>query len=561
MSALVAAGGLNGFANDIPLLTLLIAVPVIGAIVLAFVGRRATSTARNVALVTSGLTALLALLTVLAFDRHNSGYQFQSHHTWFTAFGVHWTLAVDGISIFLVALSALMFPIAIYLTKLEKDFRAFAGWMLVLEAGCIGSFMALDLFLFFVFFEVVLIPMYFLIIGWGGERRGYAALKFFLYTFVSSAVMLIGIIALVFITSHKTGGGLTFDFEALRAAKAYTETQGKWIFFAFALAFAVKTPLFPVHTWSPVSYEQAPIASVVVSTAVMVKLGTYGFVRFCVSMFPDAAHDFAPVLMTLAVIGMTYGAIVAAVQKDLRRLLAYSSISNLGFIVLGTFVFSHEALSGAVLQMVNHGLTSGALFLLVAMLYARTHTTRLEHLGGLQKAMPVLAAFFVTAVMSSIGVPGLNGFIGEFLILSGSFVTHRWWAVAATSAVILAAVYLLWAYQQVFHGPMREQEHAHDELANPDVSHGKLFDLKLGERLAMVPLIALIVFIGVYPKPALDRIEPSVKRLLNDATGEAVQVAPVVQSQAATNQSHADQPIAAGATGQSNDVGVAEVKQ
>lgn len=505
--ALLAASGLNDFGNDIPLLTLLLVVPVVGAIVAAMLPHNDAQPSRNVAIATSAITFLLSVVLLLAFDRHDAGYQFVSRHEWFPDFGIQWKLGVDGISLFLVVLTGLIFPIALISWKVEALPRAYYAWMLLLEAGCLASFLALDLFLFFVAFEAVLVPMYFLIAGWGFAKRAYAALKFFIYAFASSAVMFVGMLALVFLTADQTGKTITFDVEVLQAADALSSTEARWVFFAFAIAFAVKIPIVPLHTWLPDAYEQAPIAGVVVSTAVMVKLGTYGLVRFGVAMFPEAANDLAPLLLTLAVIGMIYGAIVAAAQHDLKRLMAYSSLSNLGFIVLGTFAFSPQGLSGAVLQMINHGITAAALFLLVGMIYARRRTTALRELRGIQKAAPVMAAVMTICVMSSIGVPGLNGFIGEFLILSGTFVSHRWWAVVATSAVVFAALYLLWAYQQMFHG-------------EADADNASVSDLSHRERWLMAPLVAAIVFIGVYPTPLLDRIEPSVDRILDDVPAQ-----------------------------------------
>lgn len=507
---------MHDLANDFPLLTLLVAVPVIGALGIAALKRESEDSARLFAVIATVITGLLSLFLVFAFDRHNDGYQFVSQHMWFSAFGIQWKLGVDGISLFLVALSGLVFPLVVLAAKVEEDKRSFFAWTLLIEAGCIGAFLALDLFVFFLFFEAVLVPMYFLIGGWGGARRGYAALKFFLYTFVGSAFMFVALIALAYITSNKSGQPLTFDIEVLtQQAHLLSSTEARWLFVAFAIAFAVKVPLFPVHTWLPTTYEQAPLAGVIISAAVMVKLGTYGLIRFCLELFPDPARDIGPVLLTLAVIGMIYGAIVAAVQHDLRKLLAYSSLSHLGFVVLGTFAFSNEGLSGAVIQMVNHGITSTALFLLLGMIYLRRQSTMIVDLKGIQKVAPVLAGVFTLSVMSSIGVPGLNGFVGEFLILLGTFVTHRWWAVVGTLAVILAAVYLLWAYQRVFHG-------------EPDEANAKISDMNRREGWLMAPLIVLIVFLGVYPNPVLDRVQPSVERVLKD---QAVHVTPVAADQ------------------------------
>lgn len=492
---------MNDFAEGFPLLSLIVAVPVLGALVAAVLDRKAVGAARIVGFVASGLTLLLAVVMLLGFDRHSGDYQFVSKHQWIPAFGADWHLGVDGVSLFLVVLTGLIFVLAIAWPKVTENAKAYIAWVLLLEAGCLAAFLALDLFLFFVAFEAVLVPMYMLIVGWGGDNRAKAALKFFLYTLAGSAFLFVGMLALVMITAARTGTATSFDITQLANANVLTNTEAKWIFMGFAIAFAVKIPLFPLHTWLPLTYKESPVAGVVISSAVMVKLGTYGLIRFGIFLFPNAADSLAPLLLTLAVIAMIYGAIVAVVQKDMRRLLAYSSLSHLGFIVLGTFAFSSEGLSGAVLQMINHGITASALFLLLGMVYVRFGSDEIANLKGIQKLAPVLAALFTVAVMSSIGVPGLNGFVGEFLVLSGTFITHRWWAVVGTFTVVIAALYLLWAYQRSFHG-------------EPTKPVGSVKDLSLGERLVVAPLIVLIVFLGVYPQPVLDRIEPSVNRIL-----------------------------------------------
>ncbi|MGH9134298.1 MAG: complex I subunit 4 family protein, partial [Ilumatobacteraceae bacterium] len=379
--------------------------------------------------------------------------------------------------------------------------KPYYAWLLVLQAGCIGVFCALDLFVFFVMFEIVLVPMYFLIGGWGYERRVYAATKFFLFTMFGSAFMFVGIIATVFIARDNGVGHITFDLVELAEGANFASSTGRWLFFAFAVAFAVKVPIFPLHTWLPDAHTQAPTAGSVVLAGVLLKLGTYGFLRFGLYLFPEAARWSRPLFLTLGVIGITYGAIVAAMQKDLKRLIAYSSIAHLGFIVLGTFAFTSQAISGSVMQMVNHAVSTGALFLLVGMIYERRHTREIAQLRGIQQVAPMFAAGFMVVMLSSIGVPGLNGFVGEYLILTGSFLTSRWWVVVAATGVILAALYLLWAYQRVFHG-------------EPDADNERFPELTLKEASVLLPLIGIIVFTGVYPKPMLDRIEPAVSSLI-----------------------------------------------
>jgi NADH-quinone oxidoreductase subunit M len=482
-----------------PLLTSIVVLPLVVALAVTFVGRQRPEVVKLVGFLGALATGLLTVVCAVQFESGEAGFQFVSKHEWMREFGVSWHLGVDGISLFLVLLTGVLFPIALAAVKVHRDVKAYVAWMLVLEAGCLGSFLALDLFVFFLFFELTLVPMYFIIGGWGYENRVYASLKFFLYTLFGSAFMLVGMIALVTLTS--TGGVTTFDIVELSQRQSLGAGTARWIFLSFAIAFAVKVPLFPVHTWLPDAHTEAPTAGSVILAGVLLKLGTYGLLRFGLFLFPQASVDLAPLLLTLAVIGMIYGALVATVQKDLKRLVAYSSVAHLGFIVLGTFAFTTAGLSGGVLQMVNHGLSTGALFLLVGMIYERRHTRQIAELRGLQKSMPVLAAVFTVVMLSSIGLPGLNGFVGEFLILIGSFVTARWWAVVGTAGVILAALYLLWAYQRVFHG-------------TPDEANSGLPDMTWGERAAMLPLVALIVFLGVYPKPVLDRINPSVERLI-----------------------------------------------
>ena len=363
-----------------------------------------------------------------------------------------------------------------------------------------GSFVSLDLFLFFIFFEVVLVPMYFLIGGWGYDQRVYAATKFFLYTMAGSAFMLVGIVATAFLARSSTGG-ITFDLVTLAESANFSVTTGRWLFVALAIAFAVKVPLFPVHTWLPDAHTQAPTAGSVILAGVLLKMGTYGLLRFGVYLFPEASLWARPAVYTLAVVGIIYGAIAATMQKDLKRLVAYSSVAHLGFIVLGTFAMTPEALSGGVMQMVNHGVSTGALFLLVGMIYERRHTRQIAELRGLQKVAPIFAGFFMIVMLSSIGVPGLNGFVGEFLILIGSFDTARWWVIVGTTGVILAALYLLWAYQRVFHG-------------EPDEANSTFPELRLREGLLLGAFVVAIVFTGLYPKPMLSRIEPSITSVL-----------------------------------------------
>ncbi|HEX3540512.1 MAG TPA: NADH-quinone oxidoreductase subunit M [Acidimicrobiales bacterium] len=485
---------------NFPILTTLIFLPAAGALAVALVPTTREDIAKAVAFVVAVAEAAFAAFMLVDFKAGEAGFQFVSRQNWIPNFVISWHLGVDGISLFLVLLTAGIFPIAMAGPKIHGQPKQFLAWMLLLEAACIGTFLALDLFVFFIMFELTLVPMYFLISGWGYTNRVYAALKFFIFTLAGSAFLLVGILAVVFLTAPN--GHLSFDLiDVARRTSQLTQTEQRLIFLGFIIAFAVKTPLFPLHTWLPDAHTEAPTAGSVILAAVLLKLGTYGMLRFGVFLFPKAAVDLGPILLTAAVIGMTYGAIVAAMQKDLKRLIAYSSVAHLGFIVLGIFAFTSQGLSGGVLQMVNHGLSTGALFLLVGMIYERRHTRQIAELHGLQKSVPIMAAVFLFVMMSSVGLPGLNGFVGEFLTLIGTFITHRWWAVVGSTGVILAAVYLLWAYQRVFHGV-------------PTGDNATMLDMTLREKAMMAPLIVGIVFLGVYPKPVLDRIQPSVDHLV-----------------------------------------------
>jgi NADH-quinone oxidoreductase subunit M len=490
-------------SHSVPFLTLLILLPAAGGLVLALLGldrRISKELCEALAIVVSLATLVIAVSAMVAMKVHYGGYQLVSNHTYTgEALGVRWNLGVDGISIFLVLLAAVLFPLVLVIGQNKTNSRSYAAWMLLLEAAVLGSFLSLDLIVFFLFFELTLVPAYFIIAGWGHKRRAYAAIKFFLYTFLGSAFLLVGILTLAFIHQSQTHV-LTFSLPALMHTRLSSST-GILLFLAFTAAFAVKAPLFPLHTWSPDAYTEADEGGSVILSGILAKLGTYGIIRFDLNLFPHATRTLAPIFLTLAVIGIIYGAVVACAQRDLKRLVTYSSLAQIGFIALGTFALSTQGLAGAVLLMFNHGLIVGALFLLVGFIYERRGTWQVNELRGLQKVAPVMAGVFTVVMMASIGVPGLNGFVSEFLVLSGTFITHRWWAVVAVVGVIVAAIYLLWAYQQVFHGVPR----AADE---------KTRDLTWLERIVIAPLIILIVFLGVYPKPVLDRITPSVNQLV-----------------------------------------------
>ncbi|MGH9135543.1 MAG: NADH-quinone oxidoreductase subunit M [Acidimicrobiales bacterium] len=505
-------------AASFDVLSTIVALPALGAIAIGFVSRRRPEVSKQLAVLATVLTGALSVWLLIDFDTDQAGFQFVERYQWIENLGISWHVGVDGISLFMVVLTGVLFPIAILGADPHHDHKPYYAWLLLLEAGCMGAFVSLDLFLFFLMFEVVLVPMYFLIGGWGYGDRAYVAVKFFLFTMFGGAFMLVSIIALAVLHQRGVGGDLTFDLVEIASNPGVAQETARWIFLGFAVAFAVKVPLFPVHTWLPDAHTEAPTAGSVILAGVMLKLGTYGFLRFGVFLFPEATRYFAPLFLTLGVIGIIYGAIVAGMQRDLKRIVAYSSVAHLGFIALGTFAMTTQSLEGAVLQAVNHGISTPALFLLVGFIYERRHTREIAALKGLQKAAPILAAVFTLVMLSSIGVPGLNGFAGEFLILVGSFLTARWWTVVAAAGVIVAAFYLLWAYQRVFHG-------------TPDDDNESIRDLSLAEGLVMAPLLGLIVFLGIYPKPALDRIAPSVSALIDHVEEQTDYVEPVVAEQ------------------------------
>jgi NADH-quinone oxidoreductase subunit M len=514
MSAVLAA---TAAAPDFPVLSALVLTPAVGALTVALISKQRPEVAKQAAVLFSLLTGALAIAVAVLFESSDGGFQLVDHVRWISDPDISWKLGVDGIALWMVVLTGILFPIAMVGAPPHHDEKPFYAWLLLLEAGCLGAFLAMDLFLFFVMFEIVLVPMYFLISGWGYDDRKYAATKFFLYTMLGSAFMLVGIVSLAFL--HAQGGVVTFDLQTLAEQQGVLAlTTSRWIFLSFAIAFAVKVPLFPVHTWLPDAHTQAPTAGSVILAGVMLKLGTYGFLRFGLYLFPEASAYFAPAMVTLGVIGIIYGAICATMQKDLKRLVAYSSVAHLGFIALGTFSLTTQGIQGSVLQMVNHGVSTGALFLLVGMIYERRHTRQISELRGLQKPAPILAAIFTVVMLSSIGLPGLNGFVGEFLILIGAFLTVQWWAVVAVVGVILAALYLLWAYQRVFHG-------------EPDEANAKIADLRFTETLVLAPLVAIIVVMGVYPKPFLERIEPAVDRLIEHVEANSDHRQPAVATE------------------------------
>jgi len=508
------------------LLSIILWLPLLGAALLLFIPKTSEGSAKAGALIFSVATFLLSLLILGAFELHTPGFQLVESRAWIPSWGITYALGVDGISLWLVLLTTLLTPVVVLSqwNAVHKQVKGYMIAMLVLEFGMIGAFLAMDLLLFYIFFELMLIPMYLIIGVWGGANRIYAAIKFFLFTIAGSLLMLLAIIYLVFLNYHQTMVP-TFLISDLYTLAIPARTQAI-LFFAFALAFAIKVPLFPLHTWLPDAHVEAPTGGSIILAGVMLKLGTYGFLRFVLPFFPDASARFAPLLGILATIGIVYGALVGWVQPDMKKLVAYSSVSHLGFCVLGIFAMTQTSIEGSVLQMVNHGLSTGALFLLVGVIYDRRHTRQLADFGGIARTMPVFTVFFVIAVLSSIGLPGLNGFVGEFLILSGSFKTMPRLAIISASGVILAALYLLWLVQKVFWGPITKDENR------------SIPDIAWNEIAAVVPLVVLMVWIGVHPGPFLDRMQPSVQQLLATVRNDRD------SSKVFTTQSHPSPPHA-----------------
>ena len=478
-------------------------LPLVGVVFLLLVDREREAAIKHLAFAVSVLTFLASLQLYRGFQLDVPGMQFVEQKPWIPGYGIQYHVGVDGISLLLVLLTTFLTVIAILssYTAITTSVKEYMICMLLLETGMLGVFVALDLILFYVFWEGMLIPMYFLIGVWGGPRRIYAAIKFFLYTMAGGVLMLVAIIALYYLNGGRPGGEFTFDLLKLYGLELPFATQA-WLFLAFAVAFAIKVPMFPFHTWLPDAHVEAPTAGSVILAGVLLKMGSYGFLRFALPLFPEATRYFTPLISWLAIIGILYGALVSMVQPDLKKLVAYSSVSHLGFVMLGIFALTIQGLEGGILQMINHGLSTGALFLIVGMLYERRHTRMIEDFGGLARIIPIFTAFFLIVTLSSIGLPGLNGFVGEFLILLGTFRVHRLYAVLATAGVILTAVYMLWMFQRVMFGSV-----THDE-------NRRLRDLTAREIAVLVPVLLVIVWIGIYPRPFLRVTEASVKQLL-----------------------------------------------
>lgn len=486
-------------------LTLLTFFPLIGVLVILFLNSEQKNAIRWVAMGASLITFAISLWVFSMFDSSNPNLQLEAKYNWINVarFNIYYYLGVDGLSILLVLLTTILTPISILCTwtAIEERVKDFMVFFLLLEVGMTGVFLAQDLFLFYIFWEFTLVPMYFIIGIWGGPRRVYAAIKFFLYTMAGSILMLLAILWLGIY-------GSTFSVPDLITKGGIPANIQLWLFLAFTAAFAIKVPMWPVHSWLPDAHVEAPTAGSVILAGVLLKMGTYGFIRFNIPLFPEATVQAAPWIALFATIGIIYGAWVSYAQSDVKKLVAYSSVSHLGFVMLGLFALNPEGVAGAILQMVNHGISTGALFLLIGMIYEQTHTRELKVYGGLWKITPIFGVIMLISALSSMGLPGLNGFVGEFTILLGAFgssaIGNPWFAGISALGVIMAAVYILYMFQKMFMGPAGEITHHHE-----------LKDLNWREIITMVPLIIFMFWIGLYPKPFFDILAPAVEKLLS----------------------------------------------
>jgi NADH-quinone oxidoreductase subunit M len=496
------------------LLSLMTFFPILGLVVVLFLPKDNGGLLKGFTLLVTIITFFISL--PLAFDdvfKTSAAMHYTEFAKWISIgdyFQMNYSVGVDGISLWLVLLTTFIMPIAVLSTwhAIEKNIKGFMALCLLLETAMLGAFISLDLFLFYIFWELMLIPMYFMIGIWGGKNRIYAAIKFFIFTAVGSLLMLV---AIIYIYYHAVQSGM--DISGFSISDFYkmalTPEMQTWLFLAFAFSFAIKVPMFPVHTWLPDAHTEAPTAGSVILAAILLKMGTYGYVRFAIPLFPDATQQFIPFLSLLAVIGIIYGALVAMMQDDVKKLVAYSSVSHLGFVMLGIFAMNSQGWSGGMIQMVNHGISTGALFLIVGFIYERRHTREITEFGGLAKQMPVFATIFMIITFSSVGLPGTNGFVGEFLILMGAYESElRWFGVFATTGVILAAVYMLWMFQRVMFG----------ELKNP--ANQKLADLSVREVVIMLPLLLFVFWIGIYPNTFFDKMNPAVDQMIQQVKGK-----------------------------------------
>jgi len=508
----------------LPILSILIFLPLLGVGVLVFLDPKNHKTLKLFTLGLSLVEFLASLPLWFSFDHQTAAMQFVERRAWLPQYGISYYLGIDGFSLLLILLTTFLTPLCVLATweDIQHRVKEFMICLLALMSGMIGVFASLDLFLFYVFWEVMLIPMYLLIGVWGNPaRRVYAAIKFFLFTMFGSLLMLVAILVLYFYNGQATGT-YTFDLLKIYGLSIPFHMQF-WMFLAFGLAFAIKVPMFPFHTWLPDAHTEAPTVGSVILAAVLLKMGTYGFLRFNMPLFPEAAYYFVPLFSILALIGIVYGALVSMVQKDLKRLVAFSSVSHLGFVMLGLFTFTMPGIQGGIIQMINHGLSTGALFLIVGMIYERRHTRMIADFGGLSTPMPIYATIFMIVTLSSIGLPGLNGFVGEFLILLGTFKTNPVYATIAATGVIFAACYMLWMFQRVMFG----------QVTNP--KNENLKDLSTREIAIFIPLLLFIVWIGVHPNTFLDKTKATTKNfiaMMEKAKGTKVSLSQVFKGEA-----------------------------
>jgi NADH-quinone oxidoreductase subunit M len=495
--------------DGFPLLSAIVFAPAIGALLLLFVPGTNLRLIKQIALI-AALASFVLSLRLIGYDTGGAEFQFREDLPWIEAFGMRYSMGVDGLAVVLVLLTTLLSVVAIIYSfePIKTKVKAYYITMLLLMVGMLGVFVSLDLFLFYVFWEVSLFPMYFVIGIWGGPRRIYATVKFVVYTLVGSLLMLVAILAVVIAHGNETGT-VTFSYEALRGF-AYADSLQALAFVAFFLAFAIKVPMFPLHTWLPDAHVEAPTAGSIILAGVLLKLGGFGFLRYNLPLLPDASVTFAPIIIGLSVVAILYGALVSMVQPDLKKLIAYSSVSHMGFVMLGAFVFNQQGLQGSIYQMLSHGVTTGALFLLVGILYEQTHDREIAHMGGLNARLPAYAAMFGLFTFASIGLPGLSGFIGEFLVILGTFQYNGLVAGATMVVVVFSAVYMLWMLQRVFFTVPSDWMRQH---------WSRLRDMSTGEWWALAPLIVLVVAMGVYPGPILELISAPVERIVEAVNG------------------------------------------
>lgn len=505
------------------LLSIMTFFPLVGMIALLFLPRDNDALLKSFTLAVSLITFLISL--PLAFDnvfKTSGGMHYREFYEWIHVgefFQMNYNVGVDGISLWLVMLTTFIMPITILSTwnSVKKNTKGFMAMLLLLQTGMLGAFISLDLFLFYIFWELMLIPMYFLIGIWGGANRIYAAVKFFIYTAVGSLLMLVGIIFVYYYAIQSGAPVSGFGVQEFYQLNIPYNAQF-WLFLAFGFSFAIKVPMFPLHTWLPDAHTEAPTAGSVILAAVLLKMGTYGYIRYAMPLFPEALQTFIPFLAFLSVVGIIYGSLVAMMQEDVKKLVAYSSVAHLGFVMLGLFALNMQGMAGGMIQMINHGISTGALFLIVGFLYERRHTRQISEFGGLAGKMPIFATIFLIITFSSIGLPGTNGFVGEFLALMGAFESDlRWYAVFATTGVILAAVYMLWVYQRIMFG----------KVTNP--ANENIKDLSPREIVIMLPLLLFVFWIGIYPNTFFDKMNPALEQLLEQMNNHQVAIVEVVQ--------------------------------